>query len=414
MDAARRFLRRKFVRDTLALQVGKIGVTVLGLAAWVIVPVALGATQYGVWALAQSLLAVWHTLDFTGLNVGMRTLLAEAVGAARADAIRDLLAMYVKVSVLWGLFSVAALALIGPALAGWLYPAAPSLTTAAALDFGALRAALADDPAQIGRLAALLSLSLLLDPFYNLVLIALQSRRAMGALAAMQIANQLVLTICLVTAALLDPTPLAMVIARLIYSALTLALALAVYLRLRTAHAVPYPPVAAVLRRARTVSYRPYWQFGLMTAIDKNLANLIIQIPLQLTGIHAGLAAAGQLQLALRGIQQTNLLTSALFDNMAAVVPQAVGAGDYARLWRNFSRVLLTLLVGAALFYGAVALAAPLLIVPLFGAEWEPALPLIAILAVYGVASTVGGIFGPLYRAFNQMRSEERRGGQEW
>jgi O-antigen/teichoic acid export membrane protein len=39
-------------------------------------------------------------------------------------------------------------------------------------------------------------------------------------------------------------------------------------------------------------------------------------------------------------------------------------------------------------------------IAPLFGEEWLDVIPLIPVLAVYGVATTVGGVFGPLYRAF--------------
>jgi O-antigen/teichoic acid export membrane protein len=290
------------------------------------------------------------------------------------------------VSLLWAALSITALLLVGPQLTALLYTGTP-------------------DPARIGLLAGLLAFSLLFDPLYNLVLIALQSRRQMRALAIMQNLNQLVLTVCLAGAALIDPEPETMVAGRLLYSALTFALAVAAYLHLRDDHAVPYPPPGAVLRRAVTVSYRPYWRFGLLTAVDKNLARLMLQIPLQLTGIHAGVAAAGHLQLALRGIQQAGLLTSAVFDNLAAVVPAAVGRGDYARLWRNFRRVLLVLAIGALLFYGAVALLAPLLIVPVFGAEWEPALPLIAILALFGMMTTIGGVFGPLYRAFDQMRA---------
>ena len=86
---------------------------------------------------------------------------------------------------------------------------------------------------------------------------------------------------------------------------------------------------------------------------------------------------------------------------MQAVVPQAVGRGDYARLWRNFRRVLLALLAGGILVYSALLLAAPLVMVPLFGEKWRPVLPLIPALAVFGLATTLGGIFGPLYRALD-------------
>lgn len=384
----RAFWRRKFVQDTLALQIGGLGVTALGLLAWIVVPLALGPEKYGTWALAQSFLGIWDTLNLTGLGVTVSTLLAVAVGARDEPEMLHLLGAFVRVSLLWGALSVVVLALVGPPLAQAIYP----------------EAAQTGGGAQIGTLAAALALTLLIDPFYALVTTALQSRRSMRALAALQTANQLVLTACLVAAALLHPEPETLVLARLAYSLITALLALWLYERLRGQGMAVYPPLWAVLARARSASYRPYWRFGLANALDKNAAQLFTQLPIQLTGVIGGLAAAGFLQLALRLFQQASVFTSAVFSNLQAVVPQAVGRGDYARLYRGFTRLVLALLGGGVLFYGALALAGPALIAwvvaPLFGEEWLDVIPLLPVLAVFGVATTVGGVFGPLYRAF--------------
>jgi O-antigen/teichoic acid export membrane protein len=221
----------------------------------------------------------------------------------------------------------------------------------------------------------------------------------------MQNINQLVLTVCLVSAALISPTAEGQVVGRIIYSITTLTAISFVYQRTRGDGPVPYPPLKAVLRRAINVSYRPYWRYGLESALDKNLATLFTHIPLQLVGIIAGPASASYIQLGLRGIQRTSFFTSAVYENIQAVVPQAVGRHDYARLWKNFLRVLGVLALGGLAFYVLVVLIAPLLLVPIFGAEWEPILPLLPAFAVYGLATTVGGIFGPLYRVFNLMRA---------
>ncbi len=52
------------------------------------------------------------------------------------------------------------------------------------------------------------------------------------------------------------------------------------------------------------MSPRPYWRFGVANAIDKNIAQLFTQIPLQLVGIFAGARAVGYLSLAMSGIAQ--------------------------------------------------------------------------------------------------------------
>jgi len=184
----------------------------------------------------------------------------------------------------------------------------------------------------------------------------------MRSLALMQNANQLVLTVCAIIAVVISPTPASLVMSRVVYSYLTLALAFVVYTRRRSDGQVAYPPLRAVFARARTVSPRPYWRFGVANAIDKNLSELFVQLPLQLVGIYAGARAVGYLQLALNGIAQAGIFSSAVLDNMQAVVPQAVGRRDFAGLWRNFRRVLGVLAVGGVMLYGALALFAPLVI----------------------------------------------------
>ncbi|PJF24137.1 MAG: hypothetical protein CUN53_19350 [Phototrophicales bacterium] len=46
-------------------------------------------------------------------------------------------------------------------------------------------------------------------------------------------------------------------------------------------------------------------------------------------------------------------------------------------------------------------MAAPLIIPLMVGESWLPAIPALTVLAVYGVVTTAGGVFGPMYRALN-------------
>lgn len=373
-------LRRKFVQDTLALQAGKLGTTVLSAVGSLLLWRIMGPAAYGVYILAGSFFALWQTLDVSGVGVSTGTRLAMAVGARDEREILNLMAYYVQMSTFVSVGLALLVALLGQGLAAALH-----------------------DDAHIGLLAAGLAVANIADSFYGLVVIALQSRRSMRTLAVFQNVNQLVLTGCLLVAVLIQPTPESLVIGRLVYSYSTMALALYAYTRLRTAGDVPYPPLRAILGRARTVSPRPYWRFGAANGIDKNLAVLFTQLPVQMVGALVGTRAVGYLGLATSAIHYGNILTSAVFDNMAAVVPQLVGRGDFASLRRVFLRVLLALLVGSAALFGLLALAAPIVVPPLLGDSWERAVPALMALAVYGVVTTAGGIFGPLYRALNRV-----------
>ncbi len=376
----RSLLSRKFIQDTLALQAGKIGVIALSFLSSVIVWRLMGPQRYGDFALAESFLIIWQSLDLSGVGTSTGVRLAVAIGAGDNSAILDLMAFYVKVSVAINVGLLLLIALLGAPVASLIY----------------------GGETRIVALALGLALGAVADGLYGLVIIALRSRRSMRTLALMQSGNQLVLTICMIAAVVISPTPESLVIARLVYSYSTLLLGWLIYGRLRGAS---YPSARVIFSRALSVSPRPYWRFGVANAVDKNIGSLFTEIPVQLVGIFAGARAVGYLNLAMSGIGQASVLTSAVFDNMQAVVPQAVGRGDFAGLWRNFRRVVLIIAVGSAVFFSLIVVIAPPLIPLILGARWLPAIPVLIVLAFYGAITTVGGLFAPLYRTFDLLRA---------
>lgn len=382
MSRLRKLRDSKFVRDTLVLQVGRIGTTALSFISFWLIIRLMGVEAYGVWKLVLAFVAIWQTLDITGIGQLTSTRLAIAVGRRDADDALDLMAIYVKVVLAWALISVVVLFVFGPTVAARLY----------------------DGDGRIGTLAGWYSLSIAADTLYTLVIVSLQSRRLMRQLALLQNVNQAVLFVCMVVAVLVAPTPESLLVGRLVYSYSTLALAFYLYSRLRHEASVTFPPLGAVFRRSVNVSLRGYWRTGVAMALDKNIANLYTQVPLTLVGVLAGPTAAGILGVGYDVVSRSSLLTGPVLENVQAVVPQAVGRGDYARLRRNFGRVLLVMAVGASAFYGVLALVAPLVVPPLFGADTAPAVPVVIILSFFGAISAVGGLFGPLYRAFDLMR----------
>jgi O-antigen/teichoic acid export membrane protein len=334
----------------------------------------------------QSFFSIWQTPNLTGLGPSTNTRLALAVGAKNNTEILDQMGYYVRVAVMWGVFNTTAMALLGPPIAATLY----------------------ESGARVGWLAVLYSLNLIPDALYNLSVIALQSKRLMRQVAALQLINTLTLAGCMVTALLINPTLETIIGSRLVYSSATMLIALAFYLRWRYDGLVAYPSLRSVFGRARTVPIRPNLRFGVANAIDKNLSNLFVQIPVQLVGILGGNVEAGYIGLVMRGINLPSTFTSAVLDNMQAVVPLAVGRGIYAELQRNFKRALGILALLAVGFYTMFAIGAvllgPVLIPLLYKEQWLPVIPLIPVIGIYGAINTVGGNFGPLYRALNLLR----------
>lgn len=404
MDRLKTLLRRKFVQDTIVLQIGsaiRVGVNFL---ASIMIARLMGPTAYGEWALVASFFAIWQSFNLTGVVASTLTRLSAAVGANDQQEALNLLAFYIRITLTWALPCITLMVLVGIPLASYLYDTQVTLLSPPGFPITLSR----PDPL-IGIMAAVYSVILITEGFYNMAVTALQSRREMRLVALLLDVNAITLAICVIGVLLISPTMPGMVFGRLLYSSLTMLIALWLYSRRRTRGTLTYPTLTAILTYAPRVPVRPYWRFGFTIALDRSVANLFLQIPMQLVGIYGDKAAAGYLQLGLRAIQLPNNLTSAIFDNMQAVIPQAIGRRDYARLWHNFKRALLVLAAGSLAIYALVALvvtvAGPFLVTLLYGSDWLPALPMIGALTIFGAVTTIGGVFGPLYRSLLLMRS---------
>lgn len=377
--------RRKFVRDTLTLQIGKVGVLLVTVAASVVVPRLLGPTDYGTWQLIVSLYGMWQVLNLTGQGPTAQTRLAAAVGAKDSAQVLSVLAFYVQITLLYcALSSLLLLAFSYSPVVGWLY----------------------DGDRTIVLLAVLLSLTQPTELIYQLLVTTFSSRRQMRHVALLQNANQLVLMGTTVIAVIIWRTPAAVVLSRLVYSPLTLLMVFVLYQRTRLNPTLDYPGLGTVFRAAFSGWHlRAHWRFGLANALDKNVARLFTTVPVQMVGAVAGREAAGFLGLAMSALNQGAFFMSSVLENLQAVVPQSVGRGDYVRLRQNLGRVILALAVGSGAFYVVFALAAPIAVPILYGVEWLPAVPLIQVMGIYGVAVALGGLFAPLYRVFEQVRT---------
>ncbi len=378
---ARRLLRSHFVRDTITLQAGKSLVMATSLLSFVLVVRALGTEQYGIYRLALNMFGLLMTLNLSGLLPSTITRLAEAVGAGDRTAIRDLMGFFFQVSVV---VAVAA--------------------TALALLFAEVYAASAYNNSLIGRLMAIYTLTLLFTPFYGLTLVVLQSTRAMRGYAALENMAVLVGAVPRIAIVVLGGGATGLVLADVLASILVAVGGVTLYRRARARQPEVLPTLPEVFGAALRNSPRPYWRFGVLLALDKNLAGLYTRLPQDLLGRWVGPEAAGFLGLGLSGLRYADLLFKGILTNLEVRLPGDAGKKDYVRLEANFRRVLTGLVPIALGVYVIYAIMAPLLL-PIVGAEYIPAVPVVQVLCLYGLVVAIGGVFGPLYRTLRLMKA---------
>ncbi|MGV2437470.1 MAG UNVERIFIED_CONTAM: hypothetical protein LVT10_23335 [Anaerolineae bacterium] len=127
MNRLQSFLKRKFVRDTLILQISKVGVTASSLASSLIIVKLMSLEQYGVWGLIVSLYGIWQFLNFTGIIPSATTLMSEAVGANDQPTLLQVMQIYWRVTVWFCVGGAALFGLASPLLVRWFYADAPHI-----------------------------------------------------------------------------------------------------------------------------------------------------------------------------------------------------------------------------------------------------------------------------------------------
>lgn len=376
------FFRRKFVRDTISLQLSRTLGALLGFLSVIVVTRALAPYEFGRWGLVLATVETWGLLNLSGISQSVQTRMAEALGGdAKRQEIADLLAQYLITAFAWALISFVALSLLAPLVTRMLY-----------------------EDEVIGIWSAWLSLRILGNSVYQLVLMSIRNHRWMSLVSVLHVLNQLLLLVLVVLALNANATLSSMVYARVAHTWLMMSIALAIALRFREQEMPLLPRAHELIQRIPRVRLFHEWRFGIMISIDKNLGTFFVKIALQWVGAVGGPLAAAPLSFALNIMERLTFLTTGLFENMSAVIPRLVGAEEYRRLWFTLRQVQMALLAGSLILNGILFLIFPWVIPPIFGEQWLPAIPLLHGLLVYATIITVSGALGPLYRAQRQVR----------
>lgn len=374
--------RRKLVRDTLILQLSRSLGAVLGLVTMIVVIRTLGLHEYGRWALVLAMTETWALLNLSGITLSVQTRLGVALGGdADRNEIADLLLQYLIFVLVWAVFSFGILSLIAPSLSHLLYE---------------------DDT--IGIWSAWLSLRILGNSVYQLVLISIRNHRLMGWVSLLHFLNQLIL-LAIVAVALSGKAALSsMVYARVVHAWLMMIIAVGIILRFREQKMPKLPSIRELISRIPHVNVFRDWRYGVMNSIDKNMGTLYVKLAVQWVGAVGGELVVAPLNFALNVTERLMFLTTGLFENMSAVIPRLIGTKEYARLWNTLKKVQLTLLGGSVLLNACLYFLFPIIVPLFYGEEMVSAVPLLRWLLINATIITITGVLGPLYRAQRQVR----------
>ena len=138
-------------------------------------------------------------------------------------------------------------------------------------------------------------------------------------------------------------------------------------------------------------------------AIDRNIGNLYMTLPVVLTGIYVSTGevaffklAFGYLNLALSLLGPVSVLLNMEFPKIQVEEPQ--------KLRSNFIRIsLLGLMTSLVLTLGAIVVS-PLAFRILYGESFVPSVSYVFGLVIYGALFGIGVGLGPMWRAINRVK----------
>jgi O-antigen/teichoic acid export membrane protein len=380
--------RRESVRQVVILQCGAAAIAGLGFASSAALARVLGSAEFGLYALAMSIVSITLLVTDLGQSPGSVTLWAMAAAEhsrARAAAVG---AYVLRISLTTGVLILVAALLFGPTIARDVYR----------------------EP----RLALLVQVLLGAGLFWaalRLPVAGLQATRRMAAVVGLEVGDIALRAALSVVAALAGLGAAGVVWGQALGAVGIGVAAVAVYAGVaRRDVELPRAGEIATLALRGRVAMRRMVGFGLSVTVERDLRIVTNTVPVLLLGWIASTTDVADLRIATSYMQLPTLLYEPLTRVLLVSFPRLhlrgraeLGSAYWLSTWIASLGTLVVVLALAAL--------APWLIPLIYGHEYAASAPLALPLGVAAVAGAVQSTAIPLLRSLNRVWSAALLGG---
>jgi len=158
-----------------------------------------------------------------------------------------------------------------------------------------------------------------------------------------------------------------------------------------------------LLSVAKKVELKKYFGFTFWVALDRNMGNVFMALPVILTGVYVSASEVSFFKLA---FGYTNLALSLLgpISILLNVEFPKLQIEDKKKLAENFKKVSLYSLLLSILLTIVAVIVSPIAFKILYGENFLPSVPYVAGLIVYGALYGIGVGLGPMWRAINGVK----------
>lgn len=368
-----------FVRNVATLQAGSFAGSVIQAGIGIIIARLLQPELFGVYALAFGLASVTTLVIGMGIQEAVSSLLGRAYAQKDKVEIENILGFMLKVTFLAALIVLAILAFL-PEIADRLY-----------------------GNSLIGIYAAIVALAVMLSSsLFTLLYTAFQVTGRIKSLTFLIVSDQSLrygLSLIFVIAGL----GVAGAVSGHFAGALLVSISSAMLFRRLRKEDTLFPGLRRLLWSARNASLKKYFSFTFWVALDRNMGNIFMALPVLLTGIYVSASEVAYFKLA---FGYTNLALSFLgpISVLLNVEFPKLQIENKEKLVQNFKKVsLYSLGLSILLTVGAV-IVSPIAFKILYGETFLPSVPYVTGLIVYGALYGIGVGLGPMWRAINGVK----------
>ena len=372
-------IKTSFVKDVGVLQISNFSSIFLGTVGSIVLARLLRPEMYGIYALIFAFVGIIRIFMNWGADYAGVTLLAEAYAKRDKNEIVNILTYYTKLSVLT-VFIIGILGIVfSPAITQLLY-----------------------NDSQIGYLGRIVLIGICFSVVYKMLNVILQASRKIKFLVFFEILNKFIFTLLPITFVLLGLGLLGVVWGHLVSSLIFLCASLLVlyFLSKKEKLSINFKEVFSNFKK---IDFKKYFNFGFLIAINKNVGNLLLLLPIIILGAFSVSSDVAYFKIAFGYIGIPLMVLNPVSRLLGVQLPKSKTYGIKI-LRKHFYRVSLwSGLISFILIIPFVVLG-PILIKFFYGAEYIDSIKLVYWLSLFGVISGFSVGLGPIYRTLNKMK----------
>jgi len=368
-----------FVRNVAVLQAGSFVGNLIQAGIGVVIARLLQPELFGIYSLAFGLASLASVLLGSGIQDAVSALLGAAYARKNKEEVYEILSFTLKMTIILSLITLAAIIFL-PNIAARFY----------------------NNPS-IGYYAGIIVAASILSTFlFSFTTIALQLTGKIIKMSALIVSDQAVRFSISLFLVFMGLGVWGAVLGHFFGAIVIFTISLILWEQIRSGYNI-FPSLRKIIRNFGRISLKKYLGFSLWVAVDRNMGNLYMALPVILTGIYVPVKevsyfrlAFGYVNLALSMLGPVSTLLNVEFPKMLVE--------NGKKLARNFVRVSLVSMLLSCLLTAAAIITAPFVFKILYGASYAPSIRYISGLFVYGALFGIGVGLGPMWRAINKVK----------